>query len=294
MSLERPAVATSTPETGSVRRKASRGAIVIEVFCPTPVPAAIEAASQLSTERRTSRSRERGAVFRRFISGAVGSLASLTFHALLLGSLAGGGSRHTAKPPDTLGSSQGEANARNDDDALQWVAIDTASSDARPIPSQLQSLAATFAPERPQPLVPTQFPEPQIEIPSDTGRSSSANSSNEVLGSAQLYGLYEGQIDARIERAWLRPRSALDAASFSCQVRVEQSPDGRIANVTLEECNGDERWQRSLVDAIASASPLPAPPDPSVFARTLRLRFEAQPYVPGRSASGYEPVSPEE
>ena len=106
---------------------------------------------------------------------------------------------------------------------------------------------------------------------------------------SQLYGRYMGQISARIDRAWLRPRTPVGGASFSCHVRIVQDAVGNVMEVTLEQCNGDTRWQLSLVNAIDSASPLPAPPDANVFSRTVHLGFTAEGYSVGRHEEQYEP-----
>ena len=45
----------------------------------------------------------------------------------------------------------------------------------------------------------------------------------------------------------------------------------------------------SLANAVQSASPLPAPPDPSVFADALTLSFDSEPFHSGRSGEGFEP-----
>src|SRR4029077_13915320 len=50
-------------------------------------------------------------------------------------------------------------------------------------------------------------------------------------------------------------------------------------------------WQLSLVRAIESASPFPAPPDRSVFSPTLTFEMTADAYRQGASADGYEPVT---
>jgi hypothetical protein len=92
---------------------------------------------------------------------------------------------------------------------------------------------------------------------------------------AVLFGRYMGQIDARIERAWTKPATLAGHESFACRVSVLQDAVGNVRAVDLEQCTGDSRWQQSLVRAIQSASPLPAPPDPAVFTPTLRLVFSA-------------------
>ena len=98
---------------------------------------------------------------------------------------------------------------------------------------------------------------------------------------AALYGRYLGQIAARVERAWLRPRSSVGDSSFTCTARVRQGSDGHVIEVELQHCNGDVRWQLSVVQAIVYASPFPAPPDARVFTRSVTVELEAEPYRAG-------------
>jgi hypothetical protein len=67
-------------------------------------------------------------------------------------------------------------------------------------------------------------------------------SGTEMVASSALSGLYVGQIDARIERAWLRPRTEVGAGVFSCSARIEQDEAGHAQDVTLIRCNGRARW----------------------------------------------------
>jgi TonB C terminal len=106
---------------------------------------------------------------------------------------------------------------------------------------------------------------------------------------ALLYGRYIGQIQARIDRAWLRPRSEIGAPRFNCRARIEQDRSGAVINVKLDHCNGSPRWQQSLVSAIRTASPLPAPPDPSVYADALSLVFISAGFQRDLSTDGFEP-----
>lgn len=94
-------------------------------------------------------------------------------------------------------------------------------------------------------------------------------------GRAALFGLYIRQVQARIERAWRHPKSAPATGSFACRVQISQSKRGEVREVQLLECSQDVPWRLSLVNAIDSASPLPAPPDPRVFADLLRMSFRA-------------------
>ncbi|MHB8811831.1 MAG: TonB C-terminal domain-containing protein [Steroidobacteraceae bacterium] len=107
-----------------------------------------------------------------------------------------------------------------------------------------------------------------------------------------MYGRYLGQIHARIDRAWRRPRTAIGAPIFQCQVQLDQDGLGRVQEITLLECNGGTPWQLSLVHAIEAASPLPAPPSPAVFTRYVLIAFRATAYSAGAPAELYEPPRP--
>jgi hypothetical protein len=173
-----------------------------------------------------------------------------------------------------------------DEDALQWVALDpnalTETSRPKPDPPtvHLQPIDVGKA------LAKIALLMPDLDLPAtpdatiaDAGRLS------------KMYGLYVGQITARIDRAWLRPRTSIGAKAFSCQVRIAQDPKGNVLETMLENCNGDTRWQLSLVHAIQAASPLPAPPDSDVFSRTIHLAFTGEAYSPQSSTDQYEPES---
>jgi hypothetical protein len=123
---------------------------------------------------------------------------------------------------------------------------------------------------------------------------------------SMLFGRYTGQINARIERAWRRPRSpvieqtAMDSSSgmagspsseghlFRCVARITQDIRGNVKEIELLRCNGSRAWQQSLVDAIQVASPLPAPPARAIFTNVLTMSFEARAYRPGLTDDGYE------
>ncbi|HKE44310.1 MAG TPA: cell envelope integrity protein TolA, partial [Steroidobacteraceae bacterium] len=94
---------------------------------------------------------------------------------------------------------------------------------------------------------------------------------NAAENSGQL-AQYVAQIQARIQRAWIRPPSA--RAGLTCIVNVTQVPGGQVVGVKVGECNGDEAVRQSIEDAVIRASPLPEPPDPSLFERNLRLEFK--------------------
>lgn len=88
---------------------------------------------------------------------------------------------------------------------------------------------------------------------------------------AGLQARYVAEIAARVERAWNRPPTA--RPGLHCTVLVTQVPGGTVTDVKLGACNGDSAVQQSITLAVYRASPLPAPPDPSLFERNLKLEF---------------------
>jgi len=136
------------------------------------------------------------------------------------------------------------------------------------------------------------LPQPRINV--EESEDAAANeAAGDQAGHALLFGRYMGQISARIERAWQRPRTQIGAPSFLCRVQINQDRAGNVREVTLQRCGGSVRWQASLVHAIEAASPLPAPPDPDVFSNLVSLEFDADAYVPGGSEEGFEPDTQE-
>jgi hypothetical protein len=125
--------------------------------------------------------------------------------------------------------------------------------------------------------------------PNSAATAAPAEAIGDQAQHAMLFGRYLVQVQARIDRAWERPRTDIGAQRFSCRARVMQDPQGNVTSVKLDHCNGSQRWRQSLAIAIRSASPLPAPPDPSVYADLLTLNFESDSYKLGGSEDGFEP-----
>jgi colicin import membrane protein len=97
------------------------------------------------------------------------------------------------------------------------------------------------------------------ELQRDAARSSGALAS------------WQSQITARIQRAWLRPASA--RPGIECVLNVTQVPGGEVTNVRIGACNGDQAVRESIEAAVYRASPLPPPPDPTLFERSLVITF---------------------
>jgi len=149
------------------------------------------------------------------------------------------------------------------------------------------------------PDVTTATPSLKKEQLPDNADAESPVNSGDPAGQARLFGIYSGQIQARIARVWRRPRTpvnetrtqhqgALDEEAFQCQVRIIQDDQGNVQEILLPQCNGSAAWQRSLVIAIQQASPLPAPPDPAVFTNALTMTFTGFGYRPDSPADDYE------
>ena len=85
---------------------------------------------------------------------------------------------------------------------------------------------------------------------------------------------YMFAIQQKIQRNWVRPASA--EVGLECTLHVRQLPGGEVVDVSFGTCNGDATVKRSIESAVHKASPLPAPRDPSVFDRDLRLTFRPE------------------
>jgi colicin import membrane protein len=93
---------------------------------------------------------------------------------------------------------------------------------------------------------------------------------NQVRNSGALVS-WVSQIAARIQRAWLRPPSARQG--IQCVLHITQAPGGQVLSAKIESCNGDQAVRESIEAAAYRASPLPPPPDPSLFERDLEVTF---------------------
>ena len=101
-----------------------------------------------------------------------------------------------------------------------------------------------------------------------------AEERQQAVRSSGLLAQYQAMIRDRIERAWIRPASA--RPGLSCELRISQVPGGEVVRVGLGACNGDEAVRQSIEAAAYRASPLPQPPDPSLFERNLIVTFRPE------------------
>ncbi|MDJ0812532.1 MAG: cell envelope integrity protein TolA [Woeseiaceae bacterium] len=88
---------------------------------------------------------------------------------------------------------------------------------------------------------------------------------------ANAKAAYVYAIQQRIQSRWVKPPTAI--AGIECIVNIRQLPGGEVVDVSIGRCNGDATVRRSIETAVYQASPLPNPPDPSVFDRNIVLEF---------------------
>lgn len=171
------------------------------------------------------------------------------------------------------------------------VFINEPSSSTRQSPPEPAELASrgVVPPDLPlMVLSPDPLPAAEAAEMAEASASSSEPAADQTQH-ALLYGRYLGQVQARIERAWSRPRGDIGAPTFSCRVRIEQDRLGNVVDIAVDHCNGTERWRQSLLTAVRTASPLPAPPDPSVYADRIWLAFRSERFRAETSTEGFEP-----
>jgi hypothetical protein len=209
------------------------------------------------------------------------ALLTAGLHLLAASSLLVGQHSRKSQPP----MSEGMAVAANADETSEVVSVLFIFNDNSVTPPEQRQESTYAIPEEIRTAVKetvsgmtnANLSMPEI-LGSDEGSSDSAAAAEATGDGAQaamLFGRYMGQIKARIERAWQIP-TAPSKESFDCKVQIRQSKLGEVQEVTLQRCDFAPEWQVSLVRAIQSASPLPAPPGEHVFTEIVTLTFAAQ------------------
>ncbi|MGH8138771.1 MAG: cell envelope integrity protein TolA [Steroidobacteraceae bacterium] len=112
----------------------------------------------------------------------------------------------------------------------------------------------------------------KAELEAELKRSLAAEEHSMAARSSGALASWQAQITARIQHAWLRPPSA--RTGIECVLYVTQVPGGEVVNVRIGTCNGDQAVRESIEAAAYRASPLPPPPDPSLFERNLEITFK--------------------
>jgi hypothetical protein len=229
------------------------------------------------------------------LSRAIGVVATMLFHLLISSPLLLGKAADKRRPPmpDGPGSvawasqgSQVEPMVLLD---LSALSLSTQNDPFEPqITSEgieLEDLNLALASVEPS-------PPPELNITDADEAETSNEAAGDPAGSAALFGRYMGQIAARIERAWMRPRIPVAGGRFDCRARIAQDRAGNVQSIELQNCGDDARWRESLTSAILRASPLSAPPEQWLFAEIITLNFAADQYVAKQTPEyNYEPVA---
>jgi TonB C terminal len=240
---------------------------------------------------------------RRFLpSTLIGILGTLLLHALVIQSVPWG-SRPKIKPPETPESEDVLAKFKTDPaESLVLISLPTTAVSnqgaAQNLVSSLPDLKEMMIKSRVDVEPPALLNIEALALSEDPV-SNPTSGSGDGAEVARLFGIYTGQIQARIDRVWRRPRTPInenasektptDAGdSFQCEAQIVQDARGNVQEILLPRCNGSSAWQHSLVLAIQQASPLPAPPSIKVFTQSITLKFVGLPYIQGASNEEYE------
>lgn len=227
----------------------------------------------------------------RWMPRAFGIGATALVHLMLGMPMLLGVAAHRNRTPDGPGSvawaSRGER-----PDTMVLLDLSAVATTELETPSP-QISAAGIAPEAFKLELASSDPRPPVELkPGEFEEADVASeAAGDPTGTAALFGRYMGQVSARIDRAWLRPRSAVSGGRFDCEARITQDHAGNVLDIELQQCGADERWRATLLAAIRRASPISSPPEPWLYSETLTLKFSAAQYVEGKSAEYlYEPA----
>jgi TonB C terminal len=233
----------------------------------------------------------------------IGIFGTLLLHVMFIGGLPFGGPLHKPKPPETQESSNAPANSSDGPERLVLLSLSPSTS-ATPTTVQpaISSLPDLSKMKIKTPIAADLLESADLETLalSEDQPSSPAAGGQDGAEQARLFGIYTGQIQARIDRVWRRPRTPVNddksstnaSESFQCEAQIIQDVRGNVQEIMLPRCNGSPAWQHSLVTAIQHASPLPAPPSEKVFRTSIKVQFVGLSYIAGASRDEYESERP--
>jgi len=85
---------------------------------------------------------------------------------------------------------------------------------------------------------------------------------------------YISQIQAEVERKWIRPANV--GKDLKTEVQVTQIPGGEVIRISVSKSSGNVAFDSSVVNAIWKASPLPLPKDAALFSKKLQFEFDPE------------------
>jgi colicin import membrane protein len=114
----------------------------------------------------------------------------------------------------------------------------------------------------------------QAELEAELALALAAEDEARRAEEAGLLDQYLRAIHDEIQRNWSQPLTA--RPGLECVINVTQIPSGDVVGVSFGRCNGDEAVKRSIEAAVQRASPLPRPPVPALFNRSLEVTFKPE------------------
>lgn len=175
--------------------------------------------------------------------------------------------------PDAVGTGANRGSPDGESFERRIVVRIISDISANPEPTAMDAFLedALKAPAKIHVTGPDAIPLPPLLVEEDGAVAESADA--ELIAREKMVGIYQSQIRARIERAWASPAEMQPEKRFTCRALIRQNRDGRVREVELpyETCDGTPAMRQSVINAIFSASPLPAPPHPGVFVDSFSL-----------------------
>lgn len=92
---------------------------------------------------------------------------------------------------------------------------------------------------------------------------------------AALFAQYIGPIKSKVTNSWIRPATVRPGARAKVLVRV--SPQGDVLTAKIQQASGDAIFDRSVINAVYKASPLPIPNDPRLYPHYRDFVFNFDP-----------------
>jgi len=142
-------------------------------------------------------------------------------------------------------------------------------------------------PETPKAVVQAPPPSTGIEAPPSIAPAAAQVADFYIPGGAQVQTsadpveIYKGLLEYSLRTRWDRPQD-MDDQSFVAEVEVAVDPTGRIADPVWKKKSGQQRWDDSVLQAVAKTQNVSRAP-PSNFPPRVVLRFDvvaADPVVP--------------
>jgi hypothetical protein len=209
-------------------------------------------------------------------SRAIGLAGTLCFHALVIQSLGLGLGAHRSRVPEARGLFANQmSSAVAPAEELVLIVLQEGAPHRLDLDQQIASNARKTKPAAISILSPDSLPVSELIGNPGAQENTMTEETVDPAVRAMMLTRYLRQISARVERIWTQPESPLGANGFKCRVQIRQDASGVVQEVLPVECPGSEEWRESLIAAIFQASPLNAPPIPSVFSRALTMTFEA-------------------